>query len=104
MARTIRRKSYVPRHVTEDWRYVTDPRTGESFYGRVQLEGKERAKQLRWWHEDKSCWWGARPPKFYRKMHEDTHRADSKTELVRWVKNADYEPLVSRKALLGYWD
>lgn len=105
MARTIRRKSYVPSHVTETWHQITDPKTGRTtFGGHIQLEGAERAKQLRWWHEDKSCWWGARPPKFYRKMFEDTHRAACKTELVRWVKNADYEPLVRRKALLGYWD
>lgn len=105
MARTIRRKSYVPTDVTETWHVLIDPQTGGvSLAGRVQLEGEEREKKLRWWHEDKSCWWGARPPKFYRKQHEDRHRMTCKSELAKWCRNADYEPLVRRKALLGYWD
>jgi hypothetical protein len=106
MARTIRRKTYVPSWVTEDWvsRYI-HPVTGDviHFYVR-QLEGDERAAKLRWWHEDKSAYWGARPPTYYRKMYEEAHRAKARTELIRWAKNPEHPVQILRKAKLGYWD
>lgn len=62
MARTIRRKHYVPSWVTETWEFeFTNHRGRRCFYGYRQLEGEERARKLRWWHEDKSCFWGVRP-------------------------------------------
>ncbi len=104
MARTVRRKGYVPSHVTNTWEYVQDPVTGESFYRNIRLEGAERQAKLRWWHEDKSCWWGARPPKPFRQEVERAHRMTSKAELQKWWRNENYEPLCRRKALLPYWD
>ena len=105
MARTYRRKHYTPNWVTTDTYEFTDPRTGAHVWaGRIELDGAERAKQLRWWHEDKSCWWGARPPKPYRQEIETQHRMDAKRELTRWWRNPDYEVQVRRKKRLGYWD
>lgn len=106
MSRTIRRKHYIPCDLlTKSYSFI-DPRTGVQVWwaGEVELEGKERAAKLRWWHEDKSCWWGVRPPKPYRLEVEVQHRMQCKTELARWWKDPDYEPLVRCKGQLGYWD
>lgn len=106
MARTIRRKHYTPKWVTTKAYEFIDPRTGAQVWwaGDIELEGAERAEKLRWWHEDKSCWWGARPPKPYRQAVETKHRMDSKNELNRWKRNPDHEVQVLRKRPLGYWD
>lgn len=102
MARTIRRKHYIPTWVTQtwEWRLINDTDSP----GYRQLEGEELAKQLRWWHEDKSCFWGTRPPKCYRQMHEERHRATARNELERWIKNEEHPVQLERKAKLGYWD
>lgn len=105
MARTIRRKHYVPGWVTEKAFYFIDPKTGvECRGGYIQLEGAERAKQLRWWHEDKSCWWGVRPPKPCRIEIETRHRIAAKGELARWLKDFEYEVQIRRKGQLVWWD
>lgn len=105
MARTIRRKQYTPSWVTHDSYEFLDPRTGvRCWAGYIELEGAERAKQLRWWHEDKSCWWGARPPKPYRQEIEAQHRMSAKRELSRWWKDPDHEVQILSKGQLGYWD
>ncbi|KVP65573.1 hypothetical protein WJ96_04185 [Burkholderia ubonensis] len=105
MARTIRRK-HVPTSVTEEWEFeYTDPETGITLYGGYRkLKGKELAARLRWWHEDKSTFWGARPPKYYRQKHEERHRAVARNVLIRWAKNPDYPVQILRKPKLGYWD
>jgi hypothetical protein len=107
MARTIRRKKYVPLWVTEEWgfEYTTDPVTGlRRFLASFQLTGKERAAQLRWWHEDKARPWGISPPTYHRKRHEEQHRARARCELTRWVKDPDYPVQIERKPTLDYWD
>jgi len=107
MARTIRRKNYVPSWVTEEWgfEYTIDPETGVTgFRACYELTGKERAAQLRWWHEDKNGPWGISPPTYHRKRHEEQHRAHARTELIRWVKNPDHPVQIRRKAVLDYWD
>ena len=105
MARTIRRK-HVPSSVTEEWEFeYTDPDTGVTIYGGYrQLKGKERAARLRWWHEDKSTFWGTRPPKTYRQIHEVSHRASARVALIRWTKDPEYPVQILRKQKLGYWD
>lgn len=95
MSRTIRRKHYVPSWVTSDWTHDR---------GHFELEGEELRKALRWWHEDKSCNWGARPPKSFRQEYESIHRMKAKTELSRFGKNDEYEVQLRQKARLGYWD
>ena len=105
MARTIRRKHYVPSWVTEAWEFeFTDHKGRRCFYGYRQLEGEERARKLRWWHEDKSCFWGVRPPKPYRKKHEERHRAEARAQLTRWRKDPEFPVQLGRKPKLGYWD
>lgn len=105
MARTIRRKHYTPYWVTTGAYSFTDPQTGvRCFAGQAELEGVERAKRLRWWHEDKSCWWGARPPKPYRQEKEAEHRMAARTALRRWLRNPEYEIQLRPKRRLGYWD
>jgi hypothetical protein len=105
MARTIRRKHYVPTWVTTDWGQHTDPETGITIYGAYrQLKGEELAKQLRWWHEDKGHPWGISPPTYHRKRHEEQHRAQARTEIIRWMKNPDHPVQIHRKLRLDYWD
>ncbi|GBG14298.1 diguanylate cyclase [Novimethylophilus kurashikiensis] len=105
MARTVRRKHYTPAWVTEDSYYFIDPVFNvECYGGHIELDGDERANKLRWWHEDKSCWWGERPPKPYRQCIEVQHRMTAKTELCRWKKNPEHEVQLLRKGLLGYWN
>lgn len=105
MARTIRRKHYTPAWVTEKSLYIHNPATGYGKYaGYTQMEGAERAKQLRWWHEDKGRGWGARPSKSYRQEVEMQHRAAARTELVRWLQDTEYEVLVLSRPQIGYWD
>jgi len=105
MSRTIRRK-HVPAWVREDWvGEYTDPETGVTYYwARRKLQGEELAARLRWWHEDKSRYWGARPPKHYRQKHEERHRVTVRSELSRWAKNPEYPVQILRKPKLGYWD
>lgn len=103
MARTKRRKTYVPEWVTRDYVPVEDPEAGR-YWTWVDLEGDERAKQLRWWHEDKSRYWGARPPKPFRMEHEAAHRGNSRQQLARWVREPDFEVQIRRKPVLPYWD
>lgn len=100
MSRTIRRKTYVPLWVTTDFMYDKD----ELLERPVRLEGKVRARALHWWHEDKSCFWGARPPAGHRQEIERTHRMRCKTELARFRKNPEYEVQLCRKGRLGHWD
>lgn len=105
MARTFRRKHYRPAYVTQDTYEFIDPRTGvRCWAGDIELEGEERAKKIRKWHEEKSNWWGARPRKWFRQDLEAEHRMDCKRELVRWIRTPDHEPLIYRKKLLGHWD
>jgi hypothetical protein len=104
MSRTIRRK-HVPAWVGEDWGQYTYPDTGVTVYGaRRRLEGEELAAKLRWWHEDKSRYWGVRPPKHYRQKHEERHRMETRAELTRWKKCPDYPVQLLRKPKLGYWN
>lgn len=106
MARTYRRKRYTPAWVTEAPYDFIDPVTkvAVTWAGSIQLEGDARAKKLRWWHEDKAHWWGARPPKPYRMEVEMQHRAAARSELVRWLKDPDYEVMTLSKPKLDYWD
>jgi len=106
MANTIRRKHYVPRWVTTEAYSFIDPRTGVhvGWAGQIELQGAERAKQLRWWHEDKHCYWGARPPKSFRQQTEAHHRMNAKSELSRWRRNPDHDVLILCKEPLDYWD
>ena len=105
MSRTFRRKRVVLPWVIRDSHWVTDNETGRPHYaGQRLLQDEALRKQLRWWHEEKSCWWGARPPKFYRQALEVRHRMAAKAELIRYRKSPDYEPQFPRKPHLGYWD
>ena len=105
MSRAIRRK-HVPAWVGADWEYeYTYPDTGVTVYGIWRrLTGEELAAKLRWWHEDKSRYWGVRPPKHYRQKHEERHRMAGRAELSRWKKDPDYPVQLLRKAKLGYWN
>ena len=105
MSRTIRRK-HVPAWVCEDWDgQYTDPETGFTVYGaRRPLKGEELAAKLRWWHEDKSRYWGVRPPKHYRQKHEERHRMEARTALARYAKDPGYAVQLLCKPRLGYWN
>lgn len=105
MSRTIRRK-HVPTWVILEWEFeYTDPDTGQTIHcGRRQLKGKELAAKLRWWHEDKSRYWGVRPPKHYRHEHEQRHRMQSRTALACYEKDPEYQVQLLRKPKLGYWN
>lgn len=103
MARTTRRKHYVPEWVTRDFVRIDDPHHGRMWTW-ITLEGEARAKQLRWWHEDKKANWGARPPKPFRMEHEAQHRSDSRQQLARWAREPDFEVQIRRKPVLPYWD
>lgn len=105
MARTYRRKHYTPSWVTQDTYVFIDPRAGvQCRAGHIERVGDDRARELRWWHEDKSCWWGARPPKPYRQEVEAQHRMSAKSELNKWWKNEGHDVLILSKGQLGYWD
>jgi hypothetical protein len=104
MSRTIRRK-HVPAWVCEDWGWYTYPETGVTVYGaRRQLQGEELAGKLRWWHEDKSRYWGVRPPKHYRQRHEARHRMATRTALAQHRKEPEYPVQLARKPKLGFWN
>lgn len=105
MSRTIRRK-HVPAWVYEDWEgQYTDPETGVTFYGACRpLKGEELAAKLRWWHEDKSRYWGVRPPTHYRQKHEERHRMATRTALTRYAKSREFEVQLMRKPKLGFWN
>lgn len=105
MSRTIRRK-HVPAWVREEWEFeYTDPETGATVYFACRrLQGAELAAKLRWWHEDKGCYWGVRPPKPYRQKHEERHRMAARAELGRWARNPDHPVQITRQPRLGYWN
>ena len=99
MARTFRRKTYVPTWVTRD-SVVLDG----NYAGYVQLEGDERKKQLRWWHEDKNSWWNITPHKSFRKAEEAIYRQKCNNQLHRFVKNHEHEVLILEREPYPYWD
>lgn len=104
MAKTIRRKRYTPAWLFGESEWRLDDATGEWVRVEFELEGDAKAAKLRWWREDKSCWWGARPPKPYRNELEEQHRARARDELIRWLKDPEHPVQILRKPRLGYWD
>lgn len=100
MAKTVRRKHYVPVWVTRELIWVD-----YKCAGHVQLEGEARAKQLRWWHEDKgNSWWHNAPKKSFRKEQGKLYRNHCKVELVKYVKADYYEVLILTRRPYPYWD
>ena len=102
MARTKRRKSYIPSWVTSEW---------EDFYhqecvsisDRKVLIEKSKLKQLNWWHEDKGPTWNVRSPKWLRKYHESQFRANWRRQISLRLKYPDFEMQSRRKASLWRW-
>lgn len=103
MARTIRRKHYVPGWVTEDEFHFVDPATGVSVSaGWIQLQGKDRQRKVRWWHAEHTRF-QVRPPKAFRKAYEVRHRIECKQELARQLNHDEYDATFLPKKPLGYW-
>lgn len=103
MARTIRRKHYVPNWATEESVEFTDSVTGRTIHtGWTQLQGEERRKRLRWWHSETTCFLVS-PRKVFRKQYEARHRMDCKREMSRYLKDCRYEIMLLPKKPLGYW-
>lgn len=99
MAKTVRRKHYVPKWVTQEW-VISE--CGASY--RKQLDGAERAAKLRWWHEDKTSWYQVSPPKYFRKCEEARYKTLCNTELQKWEKSNDHEVLIVERLPYHYWD
>lgn len=84
-----RRRSYVPKWVTTENIYINGV-----FAGHRKLEGKELAKQLRWWHEDKSNWFHPVPHKDFRRETHAQLRAFMKHQLRQMdVDDGCLEPI-----------
>lgn len=128
MSRTIRRKNYSPKWVTHDlvavptgylaWGKVWNPETKstETFvskyeaklYIQVPLEGKALAKSLSKHHGDHgyvthSCS-GRGAPKWFRQNEEQSFRAKNRQELHKYLRDDEYECMISSKSKLPYWD
>ena len=103
MSRTIRRKNKEQPKTYRKfiWHHCGDfPSSG---WGYIKLSGAELKEALRVFHSEKGWTFGWSAPKYHRKQTSATQRMRDKTELIRFAKDRDYEPLVFDKMAMAYW-
>ena len=99
MARTIRRKHYLPSWVVTDSICVPDL----SCFLHLRLEGEALKEKLCWWHQDNGRKLFRGPKKSFRKAQEVRSRVVAKNQLDRFWKNPEHEVLLG-KIPYPYWD
>ena len=92
MARTIRRKTYVPLDAISEW----ERPEGISTINRVRLEGEKLKRALIEWHSDFGTLHERRASKTFRKFHEERERTETRTQLAKFVKRPDFEVRLGR--------
>ncbi len=106
MSRTIRCKNWVPERVTGKLQLINNecyPTWCGSFV-RIPYTGDALTKRLAVWHADNKERNHNRPGKDFRQAEERIHRAECRTEIVRFAKNPDHEVMILSKKPLPYWD
>ncbi len=105
MAHTIRRKNYLPRDIVLELVSLYFPDGDFSHFDYVEMEGDARAEAVRKWRGDTvRMKRHGKTPKTFRRQEECRHRIACKSELVRFIKHPDYEPLILSKKPMYYWD
>ena len=99
MARTIRRKTYVPFDAISEWERLE----GISTITRVRLEGDKLKRALLEWHSDFGTLHERRASKTFRKFHEERERTETRTQLAKFVKRPDFEVRLGRIPFY-HWD
>ena len=105
MSRTFRRRHYIGADVA--WRFVCyyDFEIHQTtFAGYVRLQGEELKAEIRKWHSETRWTYNYAPPKSHRKDTTVVQRMFDKTELERFKKDSDYEPMCYDKMPMDYWD
>lgn len=118
MSRTVRRKNYENEQGQNSWRmkriagYYTqveyvwceddeyywyevvyrEPTDAEYYHDYYRLHGE--SKHANAWSPS---WW-------YRHNRMSQNRMHNKTELAKWIKNTDYEPVFENNPRSHYWD
>jgi hypothetical protein len=101
MSRTIRRKDYIPFWVKGEWqgsRFTGEPKVF------VLYEGEQAKKELVRYHSDAGCPSRSGPHKWFRNSEQQIYRAKSKAELVKYLRNPEYEVMILANPKLPYWD
>lgn len=102
MSRTIRRKNgHDLYYVLTDWVYI-DGKYGGKFHQDIAVKGKEKAKRAARYHSDARVGWSA--PLYERKLQHATHRMKSKTELIRYKENSEYEVQIHNNPRWPWWN
>ena len=103
MSRTYRRKKERPRWVYDEPVCKWSRRKGVGLI-EYPVGSKEHTKRIREYHSDKDWDWSV-PRSFVRDV-ERSKKMHDKTELIKFLKNPEYEPIfVPRKKDAGwyYW-
>lgn len=102
MSRTIRRKRHRKHHtsfskpylytIPDEWNGVRPMYGTVGAFPHVKKEGKEYDQAYHWFHSDrfKVPGWDYDT----RRGRWESARAYNKRELIRWIQNPDYEPMM----------
>lgn len=99
MSRTIRRKSVKPP------RWVTHP---DRWLSSEIYEGEELQKHIHKFHGDHG--WPTHyagfksAPRSFILSYQKSYRSNSRLQIIRWLKNEEFECIIRNKPKLPYWD
>lgn len=102
MSRTFRRKN---KEVLDTYREFTPICVDGVWCGwiYIKLEGEALKKALRLYHSEGHRNYGYSPPKRHRKATSVIQRMRDKTEIIKYINDSDYEPMVFDKIHMEYW-
>lgn len=103
MSRTYRRKKNTRRRYDQLWAISDWVRPeGTWHFILVRKEGDELKKALAIYHSDRD--YNASPTPWWRKNEWRKIKAQEKQELIRWMKNPDYEVQMHEQPKWPWWD
>jgi hypothetical protein len=105
MSHTVRRKTgYIRPWDLQEYVSRTSKYGGE-YWERVALEGKAWKKQWNFLHRDglHNCYIG-NTPRHWRNIEHRKHRTQCKTQIANYIKNEEYEVILTAGPIWDYWD
>lgn len=102
MSRTIRRKEYIPKWVKR--KILITSKGGMLIF---QLKGKELEDAIRVHRGDTGATCrgsGTGPGVWFRRIQQHKYRKDCVKELVKYLRNPEYECMILSNPKLAHWD